>query len=92
MDDNLSARILAKLLDQMRGKFRTLPYSTRIEDGYVLWSRQFILDHRERHPSETGEKEVGESDGLILPPGFPASRRGRRRIPGAPSSSWPGPG
>jgi len=83
---------MAKLLDQMRDKYRTLHYRSRIEDGYVLWSRQFILDRRERHPSETGEKEAGESDGLIPPPGSPASHRGRRRIPGAPSSSWPGPG
>jgi len=50
---------MSKLLDQMRDKIRTLHYSIRTEDCYVLWARQYILFHGKRHPVEMGEKEVG---------------------------------
>src|SRR5271157_3014208 len=51
---------MSQLLDQMRDRIRTLHYSIRTEDAYVLWAKQFILFHRKRHPLEMGEAEVGE--------------------------------
>ena len=51
---------MSQLLDQMRHRIRTLHYSIRTEDAYVLWGKQFILFHRKRHPLEMGEAEVGE--------------------------------
>jgi len=51
---------MSQLLDQMRDPIRTLHYSIRTEDSYVLWAQQFILFHRKRHPLEMGEAEVGE--------------------------------
>lgn len=52
--------IMSKLLDQMRDQIRTLHYSIRTEDAYLLWVKQFILFHEKRHPLEMGEREVGE--------------------------------
>ena len=49
-----------KLLDQMRDAIRTLHYSIRTEDAYLLWARKFILYHGKRHPLEMGEREVVE--------------------------------
>ena len=51
---------MSQLLDQMRDRIRTLHYSIRTEDAYVLWAKQFILFHGQRHPLEMGEAEVGE--------------------------------
>jgi site-specific recombinase XerD len=51
---------MSQLLDQMRDRIRTLHYSIRTEDAYVLRAKQFILFHRKRHPLEMGEAEVGE--------------------------------
>jgi hypothetical protein len=51
---------MSQLLDQMRDRIRTLHYSIRTEDAYVLWAKQFILFHRKRHPLEMGEAEVRE--------------------------------
>lgn len=51
---------MSQLLDQMRDRIRTLHYSIRTENAYVLWAKQFILFHRKRHPLEMGEAEVGE--------------------------------
>jgi len=42
----------------MRQRIRTLHYSLRTEDAYVLWARRFILFHGKRHPAEMGEPEV----------------------------------
>jgi hypothetical protein len=52
---------MSQLLDGMRDRIRTLHYSIRTEDAYVLWARRFILFHGERHPGEMGEAEVGAS-------------------------------
>jgi len=51
---------MSQLLDQMRDRIRSLHYSIRTEDAYVLWAKQFILFHGNRHPLEMGEAEVGE--------------------------------
>src|SRR5271157_6356638 len=51
---------MSQLLDQMRDRIRTLHYSIRTEDAYVLWAKQFILFHRKRHLLEMGEAELGE--------------------------------
>jgi integron integrase len=53
-----AAGIMAQLLDQVREQIRTLHYSIRTEDAYVLWTKQFILFHGKRHPLEMGEAEV----------------------------------
>ena len=51
---------MPKLLDQVRESLRTLHYSIRTEDAYVLWIKRFILHHGKRHPLEMGEAEVVE--------------------------------
>ncbi len=50
---------MSQLLDQVRDAIRTLHYSIRTEEAYVLWARRFILFHGKRHPAEMGEAEVG---------------------------------
>jgi integrase len=52
---------MSQLLDGMRDRIRTLHYSIRTEDAYVLRARRFILFHGKRHPGEMGEAEVGAS-------------------------------
>src|SRR5215213_617427 len=51
---------MPKLLDQVRDAIRTLHYSIRTEEAYLLWVKKFILFHRKRHPLEMGEQEVSE--------------------------------
>ena len=50
---------MSQLLDNLRDQIRTLHYSIRTEDAYVLWAKKFILFHGKRHPLEMGEAEVG---------------------------------
>ena len=47
-----------RLLDQLRGRLRTLHYSIRTEQVYVDWARRFILHHGKRHPRDMGAAEV----------------------------------
>ncbi len=47
-------------LQQVREAIRTRQYSYRTEQSDVRWIRGFILFHRCRHPSETGETEVAQ--------------------------------
>jgi len=47
-----------KLLDQVRGRIRTLHYSFRTEEAYVDWLLRFILFHQRRHPAEMGKDEI----------------------------------
>jgi integron integrase len=49
-----------KLLDQVRNAIRTRHYSLRTEDTYVHWIKRFIFFHGTRHPTELGEKEIGQ--------------------------------
>lgn len=51
---------MSQLLDRLRDQIRTLHYSIRTEDAYVLWARQFILFHDKAHPETMGEAEVAE--------------------------------
>jgi integron integrase len=51
---------MPKLLDQVRDSIRTLHYSIRTEEAYLLWIKKFILFHHKRHPLEMGEPEVTE--------------------------------
>jgi integron integrase len=51
---------MPKLLDQVRDAIRTLHYSIRTEEAYLLWVKKFILFHHKRHPLEMGEQEVSE--------------------------------
>ena len=47
-----------RLLDQVRGKLRTLHYSPRTEDAYVGWIKRYIWFHDKRHPRGMGAAEV----------------------------------
>jgi integron integrase len=49
---------MAKLLDRVRDRVRTLHDSIRTEDAYVPWIKRFILFHRKRHPQEMGAPEL----------------------------------
>ena len=49
--------MMSQLLDLMRDRIRTLDYSIRTEDAYLLWAKQFILFPKKRHPLEMGEAE-----------------------------------
>jgi len=58
--DDPTAANMPKFLDQVRESLRTLHYSIRTEDAYVLWIKRFILHHGKRHPMELGEAQVVE--------------------------------
>lgn len=47
-----------KLLDQVRMTIRKKHYSIRTEQAYVKWTRDYILFHGKRHPTEMGEPEI----------------------------------
>jgi integron integrase len=47
-----------RLLDQVRSVIRVRHYSSRTEEAYTYWIRQFILFHQKRHPVEMGKAEV----------------------------------
>lgn len=49
-----------KLLDQYRDALRVKRYSPRTEDTYILWVKEFILYHNNRHPKEMGIPEIGQ--------------------------------
>jgi integron integrase len=49
---------MPRLLDRVRERVRTLHYSLRTEDAYVLWIKRFILFHEKRHPQEMGAPEL----------------------------------
>jgi site-specific recombinase XerD len=49
---------MAKLLDRVRERVRTLHYSIRTEDAYVQWIKRFILSHGKRHPHEMGAPDL----------------------------------
>ena len=49
-----------KLLDQYRDALRLKRYSSRTEDTYVLWVRNYILYHGKRHPKDMGLPEIGQ--------------------------------
>jgi len=49
---------MSQLLDCMRDEIRVRHYSIRTEDAYLLWARQFILFHGNRHPAEMGGPEI----------------------------------
>ena len=51
---------MPKLLEQVRDAIRTLHYSIRTEEAYLLWVKKFILFHQKRHPLEMGAPEVSE--------------------------------
>jgi integron integrase len=42
----------------VRERVRTLHYSLRTEDAYVLWIKRFILFHGKRHPQGMGAPEL----------------------------------
>ena len=47
-----------KLLEQVQERLRLKHYSSRTEERYVYWIRQYILFHHKRHPREMGAPEV----------------------------------
>ena len=58
---------MPKLLDQVRDAIRTLHYSIRTEEAYLLWVKKFILFHHKRHPLEMGEQEVNLRANFVGP-------------------------
>jgi len=49
-----------KLLDQYRETLRVKQYSSRTEETYTNWVRQFIIYHNKRHPSQMGVQEINQ--------------------------------
>jgi integron integrase len=47
-----------RLLDQVRERIRSLHYSRKTEQAYLLWIKGFIRFHGIRHPAELGGPEV----------------------------------
>ena len=47
-----------RLRDQLHEVMRFKQFSTRTEDAYWNWIRQFILFHGKRHPRELGKPEI----------------------------------
>ncbi|MCU7921744.1 MAG: integron integrase [Candidatus Thiodiazotropha sp. (ex Dulcina madagascariensis)] len=47
-------------LQAVVNQIRVRHYSRRTEDTYLHWIRRFIFFHNKRHPSEMGEREVGQ--------------------------------
>ncbi len=47
-----------RLLDQVRERIRSLHYSRKTEQAYLLWIKGFIRFHGIRHPVEMGGPEV----------------------------------
>jgi integron integrase len=49
---------VSRLLEQVREAVRTRHYSTRTEEAYIRWAREYILFCGKRHPSELGAADV----------------------------------
>jgi hypothetical protein len=49
-----------KLLDQYRETLRLKHYSSRTEETYVLWVREYILYHNKRHPAQMSVLEINQ--------------------------------
>lgn len=54
-----------KLLDQLHDQIQVKHYSSRTEEAYAYWVREFILFHKAksgafRHPREMGMSEVNQ--------------------------------
>lgn len=49
-----------RLLDRVRHAIRARHYSSRTEEAYVRWIRQFIFFHDKRHPVEMGESQIAD--------------------------------
>ncbi len=47
-----------KLLDQVRITLRTNHYSSKTEESYTSWIKQFILFNGKKHPLELGPEEI----------------------------------
>ncbi len=47
-----------KLMDSLRGSFRSRHYSRRTEQTYCHWVKRFIFFHKVRHPAEIAEPEI----------------------------------
>jgi hypothetical protein len=47
-----------RLIDKVRGRFRTKHCSLRTEQAYLGWIRRFILANGKRHPRDMGGPEV----------------------------------
>jgi len=48
-----------RLLDQLRQRALESGHPEAEADGYVGWSRRYILFHHKRHPRELGVAEIG---------------------------------
>ena len=48
-----------RLLDRLRAALRACGSSLDTEQAYVAWAERFVHYHRQRHPADLGEEEVG---------------------------------
>ena len=71
---------MPKLLDQVRDLIRIRHDSTRTEEAYVRWIKEYIFFHDKRHPREMGEREVSN---------FLSHLAGKRESRGVNSDSGP---
>lgn len=49
-----------KLLDQVGDALRLKHYASSTAKTYVYWVKRFVLYHDNRHPLDTGDKEISE--------------------------------
>ncbi len=54
-------------LEKIRQLMRVQHYAIRTEQSYIEWIKRFILFRGERHPKETGEKEVAAFFNSLTP-------------------------
>jgi integron integrase len=47
-----------KLLDQVKIEMRTNHYSSKTEESYISWIKQFIIFNDKRHPNEMGKEHI----------------------------------
>ena len=48
----------SKLLNQVRNVIRLKQYSTRTEQAYIKWIRNYILFRNKKNPREMGKSEI----------------------------------
>jgi len=51
---------MSKLLEQVHDLIRVKHYSTKTEQAYVRWIKDYILFHQKHHPREMGNSEVDQ--------------------------------
>ena len=57
--ENAAAPRPPRLLDRLRAALRSRGSTLDTEQAYVAWAERFVHYHRQRHPADLGEEEVG---------------------------------